>query len=120
MSRKAQGLSLNAIVIALIVLVVLIILIGLTTGYFSNWREKFGRVSDTSCKGQGGEEKVSCDPTAEREIYSAQVSSGKTCCAQKSCEAMGGSCCTGGTIIRNNDPGCKAVNSFAPNCCQSS
>ena len=92
MSRKAQGLSLNAIVIALIVLVVLIILIGLTTGYFSNWREKFGRVSDTSCKGQGGQEKASCDPAIEQEILHAQVANGMMCCAQKSCEGMGGQC----------------------------
>ena len=120
MSRKAQGLSLNAIIIAVIVLVVLIIIVAMTTGYFSVWRGKFSNVSDTNCKGQGGEEKVSCDPTAEREIYSAQVSSGKTCCAQKSCEEIGGSCCTGGTVIRNNDPSCKAINPLAPNCCQSS
>ena len=98
MSRKAQGLSLNAIIIAVIVLVVLIIILGITTGYFGRWVPKFSNISDTSCKGQGGEEKVSCNPTAEREIYSAQVSSGKTCCAKKTCEDLNGHCCGSGSF----------------------
>ena len=55
MPSKAQGLSLNAIVIAAIVLVVLLVLVGMTTGYFGNWRGKFKLASATSCSEAGGE-----------------------------------------------------------------
>jgi len=51
MSKKAQGLSLNTIIVAIIVLVVLVVLIMLFTGVFG------AKVTPTltSCEGQGGE-----------------------------------------------------------------
>ena len=57
--KKAQGLSLNTIIIAIIVLVVLVVLVMIFTGYF-------GRVftpSVSSCSTQGGtcvKEKTNC------------------------------------------------------------
>ena len=83
MSRKAQGLSLNAIVIAVIVLVVLIIIIGVTTGYFGAWKIKFGKISDTSCKSQGGTVKSQCADIGERNLggYYDDVNDGQVCCA---------------------------------------
>lgn len=118
MPSKAQGLSLNTIVIAAIVLIVLLLLVGMVTGYFGNkWKPAFGRLTETSCKGQGGEEKAICAGT-EKEIFAAETAEGKKCCAEKSCEERGGICCTGGTIEKSNDPGCKAKNPAAPNCCK--
>lgn len=92
-SSKAQGLSLNTIVIAAIVLIVLLLLVGLLTGYFGKqWKPAFGKLSDTSCKGQGGEEKAECGSN-EREVYAAEAGPGKKCCAKKTCEEQNGHCC---------------------------
>ena len=91
-SSKAQGLSLNTIIIAAIVLVVLLILVGMTTGYFGKWGLKFGKISDTSCKGQGGEEKPSCDEISEKEIF-AESAQGQKCCAKKACTEIQGAYC---------------------------
>ena len=82
LSRKAQGLSLNAIIIAVIVLVVLIIIVSLTTGYFSSWRVKFGKISDTSCKSQGGTVKSQCIDNGEIDVGGSydDVKDGQVCC----------------------------------------
>ncbi|MBI2176624.1 hypothetical protein HYU40_04760 [Candidatus Woesearchaeota archaeon] len=121
MPSKAQGLSLNTIVIAAIVLIVLLILVGLLTGFFG---KKFGpdfrRLSDTSCNGRIVDESQECDSATEQANYAAEVPTGKKCCAKlppKTCEQLGGSCCSGDTIIRSNDEGCIAKNRNAPNCC---
>jgi hypothetical protein len=50
MKRKAQGLSLNTIIVAIIVLIVLVVIIMLFTGYFGS---KF-TPGVTSCTAQGG------------------------------------------------------------------
>ena len=92
MSSKAQGLSLNTIVIAAIVLVVLLILVGLTTGYFSKWRTNFGKVSDTSCKGSVVDESAACS-TGEKEYFAADVPAGKKCCMNVGCDNLKGTCC---------------------------
>ena len=120
MPSKAQGLSLNAIIIAIIVLVVLIIIIAITGSYFGKkWVPGFSNISDTSCGSQGGQAKSSCDESTEKEVFTAQVAAGQKCCAKKTCDEIGGSCCTGGIILRSNDPYCKAINPNAPNCCGS-
>jgi flagellar basal body-associated protein FliL len=49
MFKKAQGMSINTIIIAIIVLVVLVVLVMIFTGYFGGWT---GRVAD--CQSQGG------------------------------------------------------------------
>ena len=90
MSRKAQGLSLNAIIIAVIVLVVLVIILGITTGYFSVWRGKFGAISATSCadaKGKVVSKLTDCDSLRQKEgtgIYD-DVEDDQKCCLPKRC-----------------------------------
>lgn len=121
MSSKGQGLSLNTIIIAAIVLVVLLILVGMTTGYFGNkWKPAFGRLTETSCRGQDGEEKTAC-ATTEKEVYAAETSEGKKCCAKKSCEELGGNCCGPGSggyrKIENNYWSCKGNKQQGENCC---
>ena len=121
MSSKAQGLSLNTIIIATIVLIVLLLLVGLLTGFFG---KKFGpdfkRLSDTNCNGRIVDENQECNSATEQASYAAEVPTGKKCCAKlppKTCEQLGGSCCSGGSILISNDPGCAAKNHNAPNCC---
>ena len=84
MSRKAQGLSLNAIIIAVIVLVVLVIILGITTGYFGRWVPKFNSISDTSCKSHGGTVKAQCSDIGERDAggYYDDVKDGQVCCVE--------------------------------------
>ena len=50
MDKKAQGLSLNTIIIAIIVLIVLVVIIMVFTGYFGN---KF-TPGITACENAGG------------------------------------------------------------------
>ena len=57
MRKKAQGLSLNTIIIAVIVLIVLIVLILLFTGYFG---KKFTPAL-TNCQSAGGTCKLASD-----------------------------------------------------------
>ena len=49
MFKKAQGMSINTIIIAIIVLVVLIILVLILSGYFKGWTS-----SVATCEAQGG------------------------------------------------------------------
>lgn len=91
MPSKAQGLSLNTIVIAAIVLIVLLILVGMTTGYFGKWGGSFGKLSDTSCKGQGGTPKPSCDSAIEKESF-GETEQNMKCCVKKTCPEADGKC----------------------------
>ena len=95
MSRKAQGLSLNTIIIAAVVLIVLIILVGMTTGYFKKWTPSFTKVSDT-CQGNDGkviEKDVAC-PAGFKESSTtyADVMEDKKCCTATGCAGFGGRC----------------------------
>lgn len=49
MFKKAQGMSINTIIIAIIVLVVLVVLVMIFTGYFGGWT-----LAASSCQSQGG------------------------------------------------------------------
>ncbi|MFH1181925.1 MAG: hypothetical protein V1702_03120 [Candidatus Woesearchaeota archaeon] len=49
MFKKAQGMSINVIIIAIIVLIVLVILVMIFTGYFGGWTK-----SVATCQSQGG------------------------------------------------------------------
>ncbi len=112
MSSKAQGLSLNTVVIAAIVLIVLLLLIGMTTGYFGKWGVKFKTISETSCKGQGGEavaKTSSCPwPTKDAGGFYDDVKEDQKCCVPRSCEERGGYCknACGEDYIENPWPGC--------------
>ena len=120
MSSKAQGLSLNAIIIAVIVLVVLVIILGITTGYFGKWVPRFYSVSSTSCAASGGivADDCSADRLKEATGYYDDVPDGKKCC-WKICSDQGGSCkdiCDASKRLPSGDWGCF---SDRPQCCKS-
>ncbi len=116
MSRKAQGLSLNTIIIAAIVLIVLLVLVGLLTGFFGKkFGPDFGKISDTSCKGQTVDEAAGC-ASGYRQDYAAQVAAGKMCCIPTRSSSTS---CTPGACIPNScnmyDSNCNPVDNAQ--CC---
>ena len=76
MDRKAQGLSLNTIIIAIIVLVVLVIVVMIFTGYFGNQFVP----GINSCTAKGGECKANCDSPADEIQNVKGCSAGQACC----------------------------------------
>ncbi len=96
MPSKAQGLSLNVIIIALIVLVVLIILIAMTTGYFGKrWVPSFNKISDASCATQGKvvDKSTGCiGDDKEGTGFYDDVGENEMCCVAKSCGEQSGTC----------------------------
>src|SRR3989338_4710530 len=92
LNKKAQGLSLNTIIIAIIVLIVLVVLIMLFTGYFGS---KF-TPAVTSCENSGG----ICQPLqagAARCGYDA-FNEAKTV-LKANCDTAGEICCARGTGV---------------------
>ena len=121
MPSKAQGLSLNTIVIAAIVLVVLLILVGMTTGYFGGWIPKFNLASSTSCSEKGGTPTTGDCPFGKNQEASGffeDVKEGQKCCL-KLCAELDGICkvagCPSGERITSGDwicgsnPCCKLI-----------
>ena len=92
MLRKAQGLSLNTIIIAIVVLVVLVVVIMIFTGYFGG---KF-TPGITSCSANGGRCVASsaCVDTfgfAGRTVEKASgCSVGEVCCVKGAVAGSGG------------------------------
>ncbi len=103
-TKKAQGMSLNTVIIAIIVLVVLVVLIMIFTGYFG----KIFTPSVKACSTAGGECASACGTgQLGSEITSADCSTageGLKCCSRiqdvdfnrqegvASCERQGGDC----------------------------
>ncbi|MBI3037158.1 hypothetical protein HYY73_05430 [Candidatus Woesearchaeota archaeon] len=86
MPSKAQGLSLNTIVIAAIVLIVLLLLVGVTTGYFGKWGPKFGSVTATSCSEKGGTPTTGdclLGKAQEASGFYEDVKEGQKCCLKQ-------------------------------------
>lgn len=118
MPSKAQGLSLNTIIIAAIVLIVLLILVGMTTGYFSKWKVNFFSASNT-CQGSGGqviEKDQACSSGLSESSQSyPDVLGSQKCCAKKTCEDLNGHCCGGGfPLIKDGAWSCAGKGGF---CC---
>ena len=92
MFTKAQGMSLNTIVIAILVLIVLIILAVLFSSYFRGWS---GKVSD--CASQGGSCVASSSPLTD--ICSNEIGDITSKPLSGKCEAAGVEriCCPAGT-----------------------
>jgi hypothetical protein len=67
MAKKAQGMSINTIIIAILVLIVLVVLVMVFSGYFGGWTRNVA-----SCQSQGG----SCagDSSMTRSAYTCQYS----------------------------------------------
>lgn len=83
MHSKAQGLSLNTMVIAGIVLVVLLVIIALFTGFFSNFTPDFKASLEKSCEGEDYSIKSSCDTSTERQVvgrFKPELPEGQVCC----------------------------------------
>lgn len=121
MSSKAQGLSLNTIVIAAIVLVVLLLLVGMTTGYFGSWRLKFGSASATSCSEVGGTPTTG-DCELQKQVaggFFEDVKEGQKCCFTKACGSeLGAKCkspCSSADRVPAGDWSCQAVGGV---CCK--
>jgi len=80
-SKKAQGISINTIIIAAIALIVLVVLVMVFTGNIGKW---VGGVD--SCINKGGECKASCVTETEQEITGTDCSKETT--NNKCCIAM--------------------------------
>ena len=94
MAKKAQGLSLNTMVIAAVVLIVLLILVGIFTGYFGSFVPSLKAAGEQTCDKTGYEGADSCDPDTQRQLYGnfPDLDPGQVCCKSVICEELGGSC----------------------------
>ncbi len=85
MSKKAQGLSLNTIVIAAIVILVLFVLIMVFTGRMGWFTDMFGSNTSRDCETDfpGAQWKSECDSETESRIIGvtdAKDHPGQACC----------------------------------------
>ena len=91
MNKKAQGISVNVIIVAAIALIVLVVLIAIFTGQMAEFINKFKGAGDAAktCQEQSTDEhitqlKAACDEDTEVEIASSNAAaSGQKCCRQK-------------------------------------
>jgi hypothetical protein len=91
LSSKGQGLSMNTIIIGALVLIVLIILVGITTGYLGNWRDKFASATATTCEEAGGQvfDSDTCSGGKKKASgFYENVKSGQVCCLSASCNDL--------------------------------
>lgn len=80
-TKKAQGMSLNTVIIAIIVLIVLVVLVMIFTGYFGNiFTPTVG-----SCLSQGGK----CAPQCNTETVGYEIQNAK-CPGAKCCASVAG------------------------------
>ena len=82
--KKAQGLSINVIVIAAIALLVLIVLVVILTGQTQKFGQGLGE-AQKECKPSDivGAEQVPIDgscPSGKKPIYTIKADPGKLCC----------------------------------------
>ncbi len=100
-TKKAQGMSLNTVIIAIIVLVVLVVLVMIFTGYFG----KIFTPGVKSCQSMGGECKSAC--TLETKTAAGNVIpgdkvldsySGDATAEKAGCTAGTKQCCMGQTF----------------------
>ena len=74
LTKKAQGISINTIIIAAIALIVLIILIAVFTGRMGWWgRDITSAQQGTTCKAAGGTPQSVCDPAKEEQIVEQKM-----------------------------------------------
>ena len=88
-NKKAQGISINVIIIAAIALAVLVILFAIFTGRLG----KFSKGLE-SCENLGGDCRSDCDPTQYRQYQAGRTSCSETdqplCCLPIPGETPGG------------------------------
>lgn len=73
--KKAQGLSLNTIIIAALVIMVLVILALVFTGQMGSFGEETG-----SCSGKGGKCRGDCNDDEIPNPLGGECPDGETCC----------------------------------------
>lgn len=81
-NRKAAGLSINVMIIAVIGLILLIVLVAMLTGRmgsFSGGLKSFGDAEKT-CVFQGGTPEFECSPEETSILSSDASGQGKECC----------------------------------------
>ena len=54
MRKRAQGLSINVIIIAAIALIILVVLIAIFTGRLGSFSGSLGKISENDCTEKGG------------------------------------------------------------------
>ena len=82
---KAQGLSMNTMVLAAIALIILIALVGIFSGYFGGFAEDFRQGRERTCDVTNDKfsYKFECDPATEKEIigkFKPPLPAGERCC----------------------------------------
>jgi len=86
MNKKAQGLSLNTIVIAAIVLIILLVLVGIFTGYFGNFAPALKGAGERTCDIEGFTPRPELQGCADNEqrVYGnfkkGTLDPGQVCC----------------------------------------
>ncbi len=88
MKKRAQGLSINLIIVAAIALIVLVVLVAVFTGQFGDWVSKLRGTGDPSkpCSAQEGTTQLR-DQCEEGEVQIASsdaAEKGKVCCKASS------------------------------------
>ncbi len=82
--KKAQGISVNVIIIAAIALIVLVVLIAVFTGSMGDWIAKLtGETSGDCAESFDGECRVSCWDTEVRAFGAKNCNAGEVCCVPK-------------------------------------
>jgi len=85
-SKKAQGISINAIIIAALALIVLVVLIAVFTGQFGNWGLGLDQTTNPTCTSDTHEPKLSSECSAINTLFGKykDVSPGYVCCKKTS------------------------------------
>ena len=122
MHKKAQGLSLNTIVIAAIVLIVLVLLVAIVMGAIGNFTEDFDATRKTSCPTPSMKDE--CDSDEEKILgnFQPRLPPGKVCCIQP-CEGkcVASASCPTEIVRASLSPGgdnyCRWADVDKPVCC---
>jgi hypothetical protein len=86
MKKKAQGISINTIIIAAIALIVLVVLIAVFTGRIGIWGQNLDDTTNPECKNDEREVKLSsaCPITDAVLGKFSDVETGEVCCKKSS------------------------------------
>ena len=85
MSKKAQGISINVVIVAAIALIVLVVLVAIFAGRLGIFSEKLGDVEQTCSDFEGAWQADFCGGN-QKEIFTATDATdnpGKHCCVLK-------------------------------------
>ena len=121
MHKKAQGLSLNTVVIAAIVLIVLVILVAIVMGAISNFSEDFETIRETSCPSAKDE----CDSDEKKILgnFQPRLPPGKVCCVytcgHDPSDSCKNSCLPSERGVERGHTYCKQIDASKPVCCRS-